>query len=303
MHTERVKNFFRNNLGIILVIIASIGYILLGFIEIGETGKSIGQIIADGMLALIFGLVINMLLSFQGILTGERDEKVIATNNTHAEITLSIENETNYLEEFCVEATYKELKKRRTMILINVGIKYDDIFDEEFGVKDFSGLIKEDDKLKKIKMNAIKKAIKYKLTPLTPQSLTANAERQDDVYNFGKSKTTYIKSKFTKKLASKLLFSVIFGYFGVSMASNFTIANLIWTTIQVLVFILFGGVSYFQAFMFITDEDRRNTVNKIDVLTTFKSWVRDKLEVKNKQDLGLVKGVENDVNNERRTEE
>lgn len=270
-YTEKARIWFRNYIGVVLIVIASISYIFLGYIRIDETGKTIEQIIADGVLALIFGLTINMLMTYQGVTTGERVEKVMATNELHAKEVISISNDANYLEKFCEITNAQELKKQRTMILISAGIKYHDIFEDDGSIKDYR--ILPTDELRKIKMKAIRKAVKFKITMLTPQSLTTDVGKHKDTYDFGNSKGEYLQSKFRSSLTSKILSAVIFGYFGVSLVQDVSIANFIWTIIQVMVFLLLGGVSYFQAYIYVTDEQRGYTIRKIDTLTTFKSWL------------------------------
>lgn len=60
---EKVRDFFRQNLGYFIVGFVSLVYILTAFLTIDETGKTTRQIIADGAISFLLGLFINRILS------------------------------------------------------------------------------------------------------------------------------------------------------------------------------------------------------------------------------------------------
>ena len=96
---EKTKDFLKLNLFFVVVAIASLVYIVRGFVEIVETGKTIGEIIADGLVSALFGFFISKLLSLQGMAKGEIDPQVVKTNALHAETVEKISPKIYLLDE------------------------------------------------------------------------------------------------------------------------------------------------------------------------------------------------------------
>ena len=63
---EKIKDAFRSNIGYIAVILVSLAYIGTAFLTIETSGKSIPQIIAEGLLTFIVGVLINRMFETQG---------------------------------------------------------------------------------------------------------------------------------------------------------------------------------------------------------------------------------------------
>ena len=68
--TGKVQQWFKENVSIIAIVIISVVYVLYGLIHITETGKTIGEIVADGAVSFLMGFLIKMLLNSQGISNG-----------------------------------------------------------------------------------------------------------------------------------------------------------------------------------------------------------------------------------------
>ena len=66
--SEKTKEILSNCFGYIIVAITCILYILTTVFVLNPSGKTIGQIIGEGILAFCMAVSINRLLSMQGIL-------------------------------------------------------------------------------------------------------------------------------------------------------------------------------------------------------------------------------------------
>ena len=113
-----------------------------------------------------------------------------------------------------------------------------------------------------------------KLTPLSAGELTSEGGKQQDPFYFGRTKAQYEAQHSLGDLISKFGTAIIFGYYGVSLIENFDYARLIWTTLQVALFLVMGVIKMYQAYNFVVDEFRGRIVKKIDNLQKFDNYIK-----------------------------
>ena len=64
---NRAKEYVVDNIIVLVIAAMCIVYILLGLVTIEETENTVREIIANGTIAFIFGVVLNFLLKIQGL--------------------------------------------------------------------------------------------------------------------------------------------------------------------------------------------------------------------------------------------
>ena len=263
---EKIRTFFKQNLMYFLIGLVCSVYLLYGLISVEKSGKEAAQVIADSAIILIFGISLTQLFDIQGILMGERNEKVIATNELHAKEVEGINDKIDYLDDFCYEVTENTLKKIQIKYLNRAGIKYLDFKNRTYDVE----------KLDKDDLKYISKAKKVHITPLMASDLTSDDNREDDPLYLGRTKKQYMKWSTVKGAASKVLVALVFGIYTARLVQDFQISQLIWTALQIIIFLIFGAIKMMQSYFFITDELRNRKIRKIDWLSKFKIWVQNK---------------------------
>ena len=271
---EKVKDFFKQSVGYIVVAFVCIIYILTALVRIEETGKTISQIIADGVVAFLLGVFIARMFDLQGMMNGNKTKKMEAARNAHAEIINKVVDYVDKLDEWCEEENAKNYKVQRTKMLARVGLKYDDCFDENGVAKDWiPDQARLDNKLtrksEKRKISGYHKAVNLKLTSLSAGDLMSEGGKQHDQFFFGRTKAEYEKSSSIKDVISKSGTALIFGYYGVTLIQDFDYANLIWMGLQVAIFLITGVIKMYQSYNFIVDEYRGRIIKKIDNLQKF----------------------------------
>lgn len=275
---EKIRTFFKQNIGYFIVAFASIVYILTAFLTVDKTGKTPTQIIADGAIAFFLGLFINRIFDLQGIMSGEREEKVISTKEEHGQLVLKISPHIDKLDAWCEKENAQNYVIQRTKILARAGLKYDECFDENGVAKDWrpdsdkmknKALVKSELK----KWRAFSKAVGLKLTALTTSDLTSEGGKQQDPFWLGRTKAQYETGRGIKEVISKTGTALIFGYYGVRLIEDFNFANLIWTTLQVALFLVMGVISMYKSYIFIVDEFRGRIIKKIDNLQKFDNYI------------------------------
>ena len=272
---DKFKDFYRQYISYIAVGLISIIYILTAVLEIDETGKSIQKIIADGVVAFLFGININHLLGVQGLMNGDKNEKVVSTLELYGSTIEEVEPYIEELDGWCEEQNANNLKRQRTKMLSRVGLKYSDCFDEDGTAKGFIptyGKSKESDKAERKKCKMYKKAVWLKLTELTAGTLTSEGDKPQDIYDFGKTKAQFVTRENSKDIIGKIVCALVFGYYGIALIKDFSWSLLIWTALQVGIFLVMGLIRMFRFYIFVTDEYRGRIIKKIDNLIKFKNY-------------------------------
>ena len=277
---EKVKNFFKANVGYFVVFGVSLAYIATSFIAIDATGKTISQIIVDGSVSLVLGFCINTVFGFQGMLNGEKDERVIQTVALHGQTVSEIASCLDRLDDWCEMMNRENYKTIRTRILASAGLYYSDCFDENGVAKPYVGkFVSKTDKMEylqeKRRKKAYRHAVKLKLTPLTANVLTSEGGKASDPYYLGKTKREYQAKTSIMGLASKIGIAIFAGYYGFDFISTLDFGDLIWRILQIAVFVVMGVIKMFKAQMFITDEYRGRIIKKIDHLQKFECYIKN----------------------------
>lgn len=276
--SEKVRDFFKQNMGYFIVGLVSAVYICTAFVTIDETGKTIGQIIADTAIVFFLGIFINRVFDLQGMMNGDKDERVVKAVNVHGEMIVKVSPYLDKLDDWCKLKNEENLKLQRIRILSTEGLKYEDYFNEDGSSKEF----KPDEKklknklfknIEKARIRCFKKALHLKLTPLSAGALTSEGCKKQDPYNFGRTKGQYETQTNIKDIVSKICIAAIFGYYGVRLIQDFNYANLIWNGLQVGIFLIMGCIKMYNSFMFITGEYRTRIVRKINNLEMFYYYI------------------------------
>lgn len=259
--TGAASRFLKNYIVDVAMVVAVLIYVLRSVIVIGETGKTVVEILADGSMTLLFGFIISRTLSAKGIFNGEKSSVFLATMSEYGKVMDSVTPYIDDLERFCKKKNAEDLKQLRTEILAREGIKYETYIRDDF---DPSALNEEQRKV-------VRRANLAKLkNPLSTRFLTSENERRHGT-KIGRSKQAYAKSSSGLDLLSKIGLCIVLSYFGISPVESFSWYLLVWYVIQVGVFFLLGSLKYVSGYNFITDEFRNRILFKVNTLYEFKN--------------------------------
>ena len=284
MKKNSFTEMFYKNAGYIVVVLISLVYVASSLINISKSGKTVYEIIGAGVLSLIVGIMINGVFRSIGVRRGDEDERTVATNELHAKTVEEISPYIDMLDEFCERENKRVLREIRTRILVREGMKYSDYFDEDGAAKSTTLPSAElppppaqgrlgTEGMDKAKCKAYRRALRVKVKPLVSSNLTSDGVKANEPFDFGKSKREYTARHNAGDVVVKLLMAIIFGYFGVSLASEVNVASLIWNGLQIVLYITGGVIQMYNSFMWVVDDYRGSVVKKIDYLQKFKRTV------------------------------
>lgn len=278
---EKIKQFLKENICYIVVILVSLIYVASGLVRIGETGKTISEIIADGVVSLLLGFFLDVLFDLQGLSEGERDDEVQKVYKEHGKIIVDINPYIDKLDDWCEKKNINNLKLQRLKVLSMAGLKYDDVFDEKgvakpFVFEDLSGYkdkkqLKKARKEEKRKYKCYLKAVNLKIKELSAGVLTSEGNNSSDLNDLGRTKQEYERRSSTKSFVSKVGTGIIFGYFGIELLMNPSWEMLIWRAFQLAIFLVMGLIRLYSSRMFMTDEFKGRMIKKTNHLQMFKN--------------------------------
>lgn len=255
----------------IVIALMLIVYVLKTLVTIEVTSSDILGIIGDGLLMLVFLMSIKSLMLRKGIFTGEKTEGYIKTKARYEEQLLKIMPKSQYLAEYTSMFNAREQKEKLTRILAQYGVSY-----EQY--------IKGIENPTKAQETAIKAANKAKYLRITVTDLTGSGVTDEKKPGLGKTKNEFLKTKSVTDISITLLSMVIFSVFTFKLAGNFSWANLIWTVMQCVVFLIKGTMSFMSAYVFVTDEYTNRLIRQTNMLIDFDNTDLNVFESKREAD-------------------
>ena len=262
---EKFKGFVRNYFYTIVALAVAFSYIFVGFIRIDRTGKSVWQVIADGIVIMILGIIIDMLFGAQGIQSGKETDRVKQTENLHEKLLKENRQYSDQMQIFCDRKNAEAITTARQQIMLEYGYRYADYFDEDGTLKPFQTIEGENKKDRKRRFKAYRKARDFKITMLTVSLITSDSGSAKDPNAMGRSVSRFMASQTQKDVTAKIFFALFWGLYGIKIIQDISWENLIATTLQVALLIGIGTMKFISSKMYITGEyrDRIETKNRL----------------------------------------
>lgn len=246
----------------IAIVAIALVFVLRSVITIGQTGRTVSEILADGFMTLLFGFLVSRLLEAKGIFNGELSRDYRTTMLEYAKVIDVVTPYIDRLDDFCKGKNEAKLKEMRTKILLSAGIKY-----EVYADKDF-----DESKYSPEKQKIIAEANNAKLPEeLSTRFLTSEDGKVLKKKEFGRTVSQYVKSSTRYDLISKVGICIAFSYFGVSLSTSFSWSVLVWYVIQIGLLIILGVWKYLNAYSFVVGEHRNRIIRKINLLYEFRN--------------------------------
>lgn len=305
---ETFKSFIRKNIGFIATFATLIAYIFTSIFTLTETGKTVLQVVGDSSLFFGLSLFVCSLLLAQGLLDGENDPRVIATNYMFSCTVEAMSPYVNLVSEWCAIKNKELLEKERRRILAAAGLRYDDYFDKDGETKgytpNFDNLKSKEKAKRRIeekKLAAYEKACTLKISKLEQQILMGGAKSSQEIYNMSLTKSAYTAGALSRKAISGMAFAVVFGVYTFKARECFSWEAFVWYCLQACV--CFGGgiMQLIKSRMFVVDDLRGQTLRKVNFLDECRSDIRNKPELFKEEILSLPpEKIERDIEEAKR---
>ena len=73
----------------------------------------------------------------------------------------------------------------------------------------------------------------------------------------------------TMKQTNKILFGFLFGYYAIYLTENASLDAVVWASLQIAIYLIFGAAQMMQAYLFVKNECNARITRKIDTLQKF----------------------------------
>ncbi len=283
MSSEKLRVFLRLYLNYAVICALCLAYMVPAVLNITPTGKGIYDILSEGILTFLLGSSIHTLFRNFGLRMGESDPRVMEAAATHEALASEVAPHMDSLADFCAAEYAKVLRMERMRILAEESLTLRDCFDEDghpipyepkyvrkkiFSPGFWAAFRFNRSETRRLK--ATLRAASLKLTPLSAGDLISESHRVGDPFRMGRSKRDFKAQSLRDGLLSKIMSSTIFSYYGVSLITDFSPADLMWRVFQVILFVAFGVLSQAMAVDYMTDEYRTRIQSKIAYLKQFR---------------------------------
>lgn len=260
---DKTIDFFKKNIYNILIFTISVVFIFKDVIQIKETGKTIPEIIASSVIAFIVGTSLSIIIGKKGLIAGQSTDSYKQMMNTYSREIERTNDNIDKLDDFCDIKNEKRIKKLQTYILLKARIKYDD-----FISKTMEEVCKTKEQIK-----IWKKAESVQIQLLTADNILSET---DNRYEKGKKDLTlneYERRTNAQDMIKKIIFALIFGYFGVAFTGG--IENIVWGTVQISSWLIMALMNYIQNYTYVKEVYQSKIYRKINLLIEFNNTYKE----------------------------
>lgn len=285
---QRFKKFVKLNTGNMATVMICALFFCTAFLVPGHRDDvTILEVLLNSMMAFLASTALNSLYNNKAIKDGLADKGVVdATEKHNARIDIiTEENAIDELDLWCKEANRQNYRNQRARLLSKVGLSYSSCFTEDGEVKQIEIPVPRKEDLKKMgwrmwllrkstakrQVKAYTKAMYLRLTELSAGELTGEGSNRNDPYNMGRGISEYKKQITATNTVSKIVLSLVVGYFTVTLIVNFSWAALLLRAIQIVMFLVFGFMQYLNTLDYMTVEYKSRLVRKGRLLLKFLS--------------------------------
>jgi len=279
---KTVENVLRRRLGAIGVAVVSSAYLFWGFFELREKDASWLELVVSGALTVVVAFLIDTMLRWQGLTDGGADIDVVSAQKAHREQVLASVDYFGYADEWADDENAKVLKKARTHVLAQTGLRYSDFFEEDGKTLNTSIPEPAKDAPKYIRKRyleqvaAYKRAAKFKITPVTLTKITSDTGNTLDENNLGRTIGEYTSGKAKAAAMFKVTGFAVFAKVAFGFIENPGWESFYYGLLQVSLFFMFGLLSYYFAYTYMTGEYRGSLLKKTMLLARLVAYGKQK---------------------------
>ncbi len=257
-------------------------YLAMSVVKMDDTGRSLAAIISDSFLVFIVGLCINSVFRGNGLKLGRAETEVQEAIRRHEALASEVAPHVGELSLWCARETARALKLERLRVLADESLRYEDCFDVEGRPIPYEPRYIEKRPFERGFWRAVRfnrsetrraraalRAACLKITPMSAGELLSEGHSTGDPFHMGRSREEFVRQSTMRDALSKVVVSVVFGYYGVSMLEDFKPAILIGRIFQVVLFAVFGLMTQATAMDYMRDEFRARMVSKASYLIQF----------------------------------
>lgn len=300
--TDKVKNFLKDNLSKLIVVVMVLTYVAQGCFELVQKDWDFGAFIGRAGLSMVTGITLYTSMRLSGLRDGRKKAEFIASYNLYAEQKERVSRGKAFkLPAFCCYKNSQALEEAKQSLLEEYGIQY--ILWKKGSYEEGKPLYDRlDDEQKKV-LKFINNG-RIKVNMLTARGLLTDSPKlsKRDLKNGRtiREEKDYTRDNVVKDLLTMVLWSAIFSaYILKPIVDGDTLSSILWNTWQIIVWVAGGVSKYEDAIQFMINEYRQtHLIEKTELLSEFLSIMEHNEEMLDQYDyVGMeIKRLEKEGN-------
>ena len=269
---KKLGDMIKDNLQKITIFIVSLIYIAQGVFTIVKKDTTIWNIVGSVGLSITVGIVISNSLYSMGLTDGRKSNKFIDSLKGYGEAKNKATPYFDKLSSWCEYKNSQDLESKKKDIIQSAGLNW-----KAYKIGFYT---KHKEKLDKKQEVAIIEADKCTIQKLSSRELLSDIPNNHNKViatgsKFGSSEKDYKRKNVASDLISKLAMSIICGLYTLSPLINQenmqeVMANILWNSMQIAMWLTFGVLKYANAKSFIEEEYRQtHIIQKTEYLNEF----------------------------------
>ncbi len=266
---------FRDNIQKVIIFLVSGLYITQGIFSITKRDVSLWDIAGSIGISIVMGLIVTSSFRNMGLRAGRKDQSFINSMEAYGKAKVEATPYFDKITGWCDYKNIQELELAKKDIIQRAGLNWKAF---KFGYYE-----EHQDKLTDEQKIALEKAKMCQISKLQAQELLSDFPKdRKNRAKFGRSVQKYTTRDATLDTFSRILIGVIFGIYGLSPIAfdEHVVSGLIWNSFQMILWLTFGSLKYFDAFSFMVDEYRQShIISKTEYLNEFVITVKNNPDV------------------------
>ena len=278
--SKDLKDFLKNYITEIAIILGCALYVLWGLFTIKKTGATLKEIFTNTAIIFVFNFVLLQLFSTSGINHGKTSSGYLASRDL-------LGKEVTYCNPYIdkVDPWTEEHKNMPALVFVRMqtlspaGLKYTECFDSDgYPLKpQFETIKNKKGKIVvshfgKEQKHAFRKARKVKITRFTLANMTNATDKAGDPNSTGRTTKQFLTVNAANQIVNTLIFAVIFGYF--TLFPTYSVSGVFWKALQVIISCMNGAIKWNISYSFIVDEVRGGLIKKINAWREFRAYYK-----------------------------
>ena len=267
---ESLRKIFALNFSNITILGVCLIFASTAILQPSKTGMSLYDIIMGSILAFAASMSLNTLFNNKAVRDGLIKPEVTEPRKKYDDAVDRIFDGSliDALDEHCREENRKNYKAQRTRVLSTEGLSYDACFNDDGSPKEISvpipgirdlpsvGLRLWIARRKRAKrqIRVYSKAVCLKLTEISAGELTGEGGHSDDPFYMGQGIAEYMKKVAGKNMVSKIVISLILGYYCADVIADFSAVVLVTRIFQTVFFLVAGAMQYMSTMSFMVGD-------------------------------------------------
>lgn len=256
--------WFQANFQKIIIILVSILYIAQGAFNFTKNEASLIDVLGSAALSIAIGVTISSGLRSSGLQAGRRSDIFLASMRTYGEAKVKATPFFDKLPTWCTYKNNIDLYEKRKDIIQRGGLHWQGFIHGYYDTR-LATLSKEQVKVYYRAKNA-------SITKLVANELLSDLPTNKyPKLKFGISEQTYKHHNVLMDVLTKIVISLTGAYYVLEPIVNQEgLANIIWHTMQIVLWIALGMLKYYEAQDFMENEYRQtHIVQKTEYLNEF----------------------------------